>query len=125
MYDTGDLATADADGVFTWAGRSDAQVKVRGYRIELGEIEVVLRAAEPVHDAVVLVAPSGSELWAAIVLKAGHGELDEDALSAALAERLPAYMVPARFAVLPDFPRNPNGKIDRKLVRGLLEEGEQ
>src|SRR5262249_42060774 len=42
MYETGDLASADADGVFTWAGRSDSQVKVRGYRIELGEVEVLL-----------------------------------------------------------------------------------
>jgi amino acid adenylation domain-containing protein len=121
MYDTGDLATADAAGVLTWAGRSDSQVKMRGYRIELGEIEIVMRSHPTVHDAVVFVAPSGSELIAALVSDA-PGALDEDALRTFLGERLPPYMVPARFSAVPDFPRNANGKIDRRKVREALED---
>lgn len=122
MYDTGDLATADAQGVLTWAGRSDSQVKVRGYRIELGEIEVVMRSAPDVHDAVVFAVPNGTELMAAVVCDATGAPLDEDGLRTFLAERLPPYMVPARFAAVPDFPRNSNGKVDRRKLRETLSE---
>jgi acyl-CoA synthetase (AMP-forming)/AMP-acid ligase II len=74
-----------------------------------------------VHDAVVFVAANRSELIAALVSDAPGG-LDEDALRAFLGERLPPYMIPARFSALPDFPRNANGKIDRRKVRETLDE---
>ncbi|MBI5164777.1 MAG: amino acid adenylation domain-containing protein [Magnetospirillum sp.] len=121
MYDTGDLAVADAAGVLTWIGRSDSQVKVRGYRVELGEIEVVLRSAPEVHDAVVVVSSSGSELLAAVVAEHGHEDATAERLQEFLGHQLPAYMVPARFAILADFPRNDNGKVDRKKVRDAVE----
>ncbi|HEY9841736.1 MAG TPA: amino acid adenylation domain-containing protein, partial [Candidatus Obscuribacterales bacterium] len=37
-------------------------------------------------------------------------------LKAALAEKLPEYMIPGRFVVLDSFPLTPNGKIDRKAL---------
>jgi amino acid adenylation domain-containing protein len=120
MYDTGDLAAADAAGVFTWAGRADNQVKVRGYRIELGEIETVLRSAANIHDAVVFVSPGGTELIAAAVCKASQAVLDEDGLREWLCLHLPAYMIPSRFFPLPEFPLNANGKIDRRKVQDML-----
>jgi amino acid adenylation domain-containing protein len=123
MYDTGDLAVIDPGGRLTWAGRADNQVKIRGYRIELGEIETVLRSAPNVHDAIVL-AVNNIELTAAVICKESHAALDEDSLQEWLGRRLPAYMVPARFVCLPEFPLNANGKVDRRKVRDMLGEGE-
>ncbi|MGA7323958.1 MAG: amino acid adenylation domain-containing protein [Rhodomicrobium sp.] len=120
MYDTGDLATVDANGVLTWVGRADNQVKVRGYRVELGEIEIVLRSAPNVHDAAVFVATNGSELVAVVVCEPAHAVVDEDALRAHLGRELPSYMIPASFLSMPEFPLNSNGKIDRRKVQEIL-----
>ena len=48
---------------------------------------------------------------------------DGQALRAAVATRLPAYMVPARCHVLAAFPLNDNGKVDRKALAAMLATG--
>ena len=55
-----------------------------------------------------------------------EGQLDSDKLIAECKQRLPGYMVPALIKVRHvSLPRNPNGKIDRKLLaqefEGLFE----
>ncbi len=110
LYRTGDLARQAADGRLVCLGRTDHQVKLRGYRIELGEIESVL--AEHPAVAAAAVALSG-DMLVAYGVPAEGGELPRQELASHLAERLPAYMVPAIFVALGELPLTPNRKVDR------------
>ena len=119
-YTTSDLVQRDADGVCTYLGRADQQLKVDGFRIEPGEIEVVLMTHGAVRDAVV-TAPElpgiGKQLVAHLVLRTGPAAPDLAAtLRAYLRERLPEYMVPVRYLVLDRLPTTPSGKIDRRAL---------
>ena len=56
---------------------------------------------------------------AIVVVATGHdgARLDTEELLVQCRQRLPAFMVPARVTVREgNLPRNPNGKIDRKLL---------
>ncbi|NPC76705.1 non-ribosomal peptide synthase/polyketide synthase, partial [Pyxidicoccus fallax] len=118
MYRTGDLARWLPDGTVEYLGRADFQVKLRGFRIELGEIESALRALPGVADTVVVVREDGAAgaRLVAYVVAAPGASLDVAALATALGERLPAFMVPSAFVVLPALPLSPSGKVDRKAL---------
>ncbi|WP_245546014.1 non-ribosomal peptide synthase/polyketide synthase [Nocardia higoensis] len=117
MYRTGDLVTWSADGELIYLGRTDFQVKVRGLRIELGEIEAALTDIDEIAQAVV-VARDGEQLIAYVIPADPHPAvtLDLDAVRAALAARLPAYMLPAAYVSLAEFPLNASGKLDRRAL---------
>ncbi|MFJ6798059.1 MupA/Atu3671 family FMN-dependent luciferase-like monooxygenase [Streptomyces sp. NPDC091268] len=118
MYRTGDLAKWLPDGRLEFLGRGDDQVKVRGYRVELGEVETALRAHEAVGSCVVAArGPAGAQYLAAYLVAApGHGAPGAEALRAHLRERLPEFMVPARYVTLDELPLNANGKVDRLVL---------
>ncbi len=110
LYRTGDVCRGLADGVVSYVGRADQQVKLRGYRIELGEIEAALRGCDGVTAA--LAAIRGTSENRRLV---GYvvGAVDGEAITEALSQRLPAYMVPSAVMVLASLPLLPNGKVDR------------
>ncbi len=116
LYSTGDLVRWRPEGTLEFCGRNDRQIKIRGYRIEPGEIEARLCAYPGVSEAVVTAVqtPSGRETGrlAAYLTSAGEHEPGQDDLRAWLADRLPDYMIPATFTVLPRLPITGNGKID-------------
>lgn len=116
-YRTGDLVRHLPDGRLEYLERIDGQIKLNGYRIELGEVESALRRLPGVTAAVAVVRedrPGERRLTGYLVGPAGPP--DTAALRAVLGERLPAYMVPAAFAVLRRLPLTPNGKIDRRAL---------
>lgn len=116
MYRTGDLAKWLADGNILYLGRADAQVKIRGYRIEPGEIEAVLLSYPGIHHAVVMEwSQKGKELRLAAFLTADEG-VDERKIRTYLAEKIPAYMIPAHMAFLDRMPVNKSGKADRTAL---------
>lgn len=118
-YRTGDWALQGPDGVLTFLGRRDDLIKYRGYRIELGEIESVLLEVEAVKEAAVIAHSRGltePEIVAFLVVI--HPSANDSLLSRYVRERLPRYMLPARFLFLDALPRTSTGKVDR---RSLLE----
>jgi amino acid adenylation domain-containing protein/non-ribosomal peptide synthase protein (TIGR01720 family) len=121
LYRTGDLVCHLPDGNVSYLGRIDHQVKVRGFRIELGEIETVLASHPDVQECVVTAhqdGPGDKRLIAYLVLGPDPAlQHPESGLAAFLGTKLPAYMIPAVFVVLPAFPLSPNGKIDRKALQ--------
>ena len=114
MYRSGDRARYRADGTIEFLGRLDGQVKIRGNRVELGEIDATLAAHSAVTAAAVIVRQdrkNDTRLVAYVVPGAQPPTADD--LRRHLRDRLPDYMMPSAFVVLPSLPLTPNGKLDR------------
>ncbi|MEU6406697.1 amino acid adenylation domain-containing protein [Streptomyces sp. NPDC046985] len=122
MYRSGDLARTTGDGELVFAGRADDQVKVRGFRIEPGEVEAAFSGLPGVRDVAVVVMrdDEGDYLCAAVVTP--DGGTDAAGLRAAVARRLPGYMVPRDIVPVSALPLTPNGKLDRAALRAAVAE---
>ncbi len=124
MYHTGDVVRWNAAGELEYLGRVDHQVKIRGFRIELGEIEAVLAGHPGVAQAAVIArkdtstGTDGSDLQrlVAYLVLADSTTVTTAELRSFLGERLPDYMVPAAFVLLPELPLGASGKLDRTAL---------
>ncbi|HKV06489.1 MAG TPA: amino acid adenylation domain-containing protein, partial [Thermoanaerobaculia bacterium] len=117
VYRSGDRVRHREDGTLEFLGRADNQVKIRGYRIELEEVEAAL-ARHPALREVAVVAreEESGERRLVAYFTADPGAPGIGELRVWLREWLPEPMVPAVFVPLPDLPRTPNGKVDRKAL---------
>jgi len=121
MFRTGDIARYHCDGVFVILGRRDRMAKINGQRLEPAEVEAALRRLPEVAGAAVLIRPgeAGAALTAFVVARAGASPAPP-ALRRALRSALPAFMVPARIAVVDAIPLLPGGKTDEAALLGML-----
>ncbi|MGN7873609.1 amino acid adenylation domain-containing protein [Roseateles sp. 22389] len=124
LYRTGDVAQVLAEGGLRLVGRADHQLKLRGFRVDPAEIEGALLTLPGVRQAVVLGIPGagGIELTACVAMAEDGAGLDVGigGLREALKSLLPSHMVPARVMRVDDFPRLPNGKLDRAAIATLV-----
>lgn len=118
LYKTGDLGRYLPDGNIEYLGRIDHQVKIRGFRIELEEIEAQLSAYSQIRETVVIVREDepGEKSLVAYVSPDGDVNIQISELRSFLQSKLPAYMIPTNFVILPTLPLTPNGKINRKAL---------
>ena len=120
-YATGDRVSRNAAGEWLFHGRLSRMLKCSGYRVEPAEIEAALLALPGVRAAAVvgLADPAAGQRPAAVlVLESG---MTVAAARNALKSRLPAYMLPSRYAVVDALPLLANGKVDCGRVREVLE----
>lgn len=115
-YRTGDRVRRSHDGQLEFLGRLDDQVKIRGHRVEPAEVEAALRTLDGITDAVVLVdeATGRAKLIGHVVIADAAADLA--AVRGALAEVLPAHLVPAALVRHARLPLNPQGKIDKAAL---------
>jgi len=101
-------------------GRKDNQIKHMGYRIELEEIEAAINRLDYVTQAAVVYKRVRDSFGHLIAYVATGSELVEDTrLRRDLNAMLPPYMVPNRFVVSSELPKNANGKVDRAWLKNL------
>jgi amino acid adenylation domain-containing protein len=118
LYRTGDAARRRPSGDLEFLGRVDQQVKIRGFRIEPGEIEAQLVTHESVSEAVVVARedrPGDKRLVAYVVGREGAAP-DPGTLREHVMSKLPDYMVPSVFVMLPVMPQTRSGKVDRRAL---------
>jgi acyl-CoA synthetase (AMP-forming)/AMP-acid ligase II len=123
---SGDNVRMDAEGFLYFIGRRDEMMKTSGYRVSPTEVEEIVYATRLVAECVAFGVehPALGQAIQVIVTApvSGAGSSDEHVqLSSRLLQecrsRMPAYMVPSGIHVVAGpLPRNPNGKIDRKLL---------
>ncbi|MEV6956267.1 amino acid adenylation domain-containing protein [Streptomyces sp. NPDC051183] len=119
VYLTGDVGYRGLDGLLYFLGRRDHQIKLRGHRIELEEIEAAASAVLGGRSCAVVLdreGPGGPRLVGFLEGTADGAAFDEKALHAELAGRLPAPLVPARWARLDSMPTLAGGKPDRTAL---------
>ena len=108
-----------------YLGRLDNQVKLNGFRVELEDVENNLMRVPNVARAAVLPQMQDgavTSLTAYLLLEHPDGESALQRtrrIKAELARTLPAYMIPRKLVVVPEFPLNTNGKIDRKKLGAM------
>jgi acyl-CoA ligase (AMP-forming) (exosortase A-associated) len=118
---SGDTVTRDEEGYLYFVGRRDDMIKTSGYRVSPNEVEEVAYQSGLIRDAVAIGSPHMTLGQAILLIVTVPATTDSTAstLGALLQrcrEQLPNFMVPLKCILEAELPRNPNGKIDRRLL---------
>jgi len=116
---TGDMAKLDEDGYIYIVERKKDLIIRGGLNIYPRDVEEVLMRHPSVLECAVIGVPSermGEEVLAYVVLQDGKQATAEE-LIAFSQQYLANYKTPSFVEFIPALPRNPIGKIDRKILR--------
>jgi benzoate-CoA ligase len=116
---SGDKYVRNADGTYTYSGRSDDMLKVSGIYVSPFEVEATLVQHPAVLEAAVIGVPDPEGLTktkAFVVLKQG-GKATEDELKAFVKDKLAPYKYPRMIEFVTDLPKTATGKIQRFKLR--------
>jgi acyl-coenzyme A synthetase/AMP-(fatty) acid ligase len=108
---TGDQGAIDADGLLTFCGRSDRQLKSMGIRLSPDEVEAALHRSGLVREVAAYGAKHdilGHEVRVAIAANEGVTPADVTRWARA---NLPAHMVPRKVRLVDALPRTHTGKV--------------
>ncbi|MDT7834654.1 benzoate-CoA ligase family protein [Aquabacterium sp. OR-4] len=119
---SGDKYLRDADGYYTYAGRSDDMLKVSGQYVSPFEVEATLVQHPAVLEAAVIGVADDEGLTrskAFVVLRSGQqaDAQTEALLKAFVKERLAPHKYPRQIEFLDELPKTATGKIQRFKLR--------
>ena len=119
---SGDKYIRNADGSYTYGGRSDDMLKVSGVYVSPFEVEATLVMHPAVLEAAVIGVVDADGLTktkAFVVLKPGAdpASADEAALKAFVKDKLAPYKYPRQIEFVAELPKTATGKIQRFRLR--------
>ncbi len=118
----GDLASLDADGKLVLLGRGDGVINSGGEKVFPEEVEEALVTHPKVGEAVVVGVPDprwGQIVVALVAPADALAEVEDEALTGHVGERLAGYKRPRGIVRVDAIPRTPAGKISRGTARDL------
>lgn len=121
---SGDVGYLDEDGFLYITDRSKDMILTGAENVASLEVENVIFQLPQVADAAVVGLPDedwGERIAAAIVLKEGE-TLTLEELDKHCREYLANFKVPRELFILPELPRNPSGKVLKRVVSEILKE---
>ena len=116
---SGDKYVKNADGSYTYSGRSDDMLKVSGIYVSPFEVESALAQHASVLEAAVIGVADADGLTkskAFVVLKSGQSASEEE-LKAFVKERLAPFKYPRSIEFVAELPKTATGKIQRFKLR--------
>ena len=120
---SGDLVRRDEAGRHYFVARRDRMLKVHGHRVSPDEVAQAVLAMDGVGEVCVFGIDGGADGHHIVLCFAGDDQ--DGTLLAAVRRRcrarLPSYMLPALYRVMPALPHNANGKVDEAALRAMLD----
>src|SRR6266571_2956512 len=117
---TGDIGWRDEEGYVTITDRKKEMIKVKGFSVAPAQIEALLLEHPAVADVAVIARPNeeaGEVPKAFVVLRAGYEQQDRDELMAWINGKLATYKNVREVEFIEAIPRNPSGKILRRVLK--------
>jgi acetyl-CoA synthetase len=123
-----DLGSVDADGYYFHHGRADDVIISAGWTMSAVEIEDVLLKHPDVDEAAAIGVPDaerGQVVKAFIVSSRPPGNAFTRELQDFARQRLSRHEYPRLVAVVPELPKTPAGKVNRKVLRDRERQAEE
>jgi fatty-acyl-CoA synthase len=119
FFRTGDVGYVDQDGFLYLTDRRKDMIISGGENIASSEVERVIHELPQVAECAVIGVPDArwGERPIALVVPRDGARLDEETLRAHCRTRLAAFKVPDRFLLRTSLPRNPSGKVLKRVLR--------
>ncbi|MSQ33317.1 MAG: long-chain-fatty-acid--CoA ligase [Dehalococcoidia bacterium] len=116
---TGDLGYTDEDGYIYLAGRAKDMIKRGGEMVSPEEVENVLQSHPAIDEAAIIGVPDDTwgEVVRAIAVKKAHSRVTAQELIEFCHQRLASYKKPESVVFVDELPRNPMGKVLKRLLR--------
>ena len=117
---TGDMATVDEEGYIYIVDRKKDMIISGGFNVYPREVEEVLHRHPAVWECAVIGVPDpiwGEAVKAIVSLRSGWQATAEELIDFAR-QHLAGYKKPRSVDFLPELPKNSNGKIAKKELRG-------
>ncbi|MEV0217117.1 AMP-binding protein [Micromonospora sp. NPDC050695] len=122
VYRTGDYGSRTTDGLFTFEGRRDRELKIRGHRIDAHQIERTAATFDGVAQCAVvpLLGLSGRPESLALAVVSARDHFDEESLRTALVADLPPGWAPEAVVRLAALPLTSNAKLDTVALQSAI-----
>src|ERR1700744_4253603 len=122
-FRTGDIGHLDSEGFLYLTDRKKDMIISGGENIASSEVERVIYELPAVHEVAVVGMPDArwGEMPVAVVVLARDATLDLPSLATHCRARLAGFKVPRELVIRDSLPRNPSGKVLKRVLRAELE----
>lgn len=116
LWHTGDIGYKNENGAVVYVNRKDWMVKINGQRVETLEIENLLTTIENINNACVKAFVDDNDQTYLVAYYSVNNKVSDEEIKGFLKSKLPLYMIPRYFVKMEELPKNPNGKLNRKVL---------